>query len=101
MSKRHNILPTRDGFFISSARKIENMWEFKINHFKYLLHLGGDINIKIISSHIAVFNENAISNKVHLFKYFPITVLQNHFNLFKCTNQTGMNISKFLFAVDQ
>ena len=30
MSKRHNILPTRTAFFISSTGKIESMQEFKI-----------------------------------------------------------------------
>ena len=30
MSKRHNILPTRTSFFISSAGKIEYVQEFKI-----------------------------------------------------------------------
>ena len=30
MSKRHNILPTRTGFFISSAGKIESVQEFKV-----------------------------------------------------------------------
>ena len=30
ISKRHNILPTRTRFFISSAGNIENVQEFKI-----------------------------------------------------------------------
>ena len=34
MSKRHNILPTRTSFFISSAGKIESVQEFKIKTFR-------------------------------------------------------------------
>ena len=34
MMKRHNILPTRTNFFISSAGKIESVWEFKIKNFR-------------------------------------------------------------------
>ena len=30
MSKRHNILPTRASFFISSAGKIESVGEFRV-----------------------------------------------------------------------
>ena len=36
MSKRHNILPTRTSFFISSAGKIENLQEFKVKLFESL-----------------------------------------------------------------
>ena len=38
MSKRHNILPTITNLFISSARKIENMQEFKIKLFELLFY---------------------------------------------------------------
>ena len=34
MSKRNNILPTRDNFSISSAGKIKSVAEFKIKLFK-------------------------------------------------------------------
>ena len=34
MLKRHNILPTRTSFFISSAGKIESVQEFKIKLFE-------------------------------------------------------------------
>ena len=37
-SKRHNILPTRASFFISSAGKIESVQEFKIKIFEQLFH---------------------------------------------------------------
>ena len=33
LSKRHNILPTRADFFISSAGKIESVQDFKIKFF--------------------------------------------------------------------
>ena len=35
MLKRHNILPTRARFFISSAGKIENVQEFNVKLFEY------------------------------------------------------------------
>ena len=38
MSKRHNTLPRRASFFISSAGKIENVQEFEIKLFEQLLH---------------------------------------------------------------
>ena len=34
MPKRHNILPTRNSFFISSAGKIQSVQEFKIKLFE-------------------------------------------------------------------
>ena len=34
MTKRHNILPTRTGFFISSAGKIESVQELKVKLFE-------------------------------------------------------------------
>ena len=34
MLKRHNILPTRTSFFISSAGKTESVQEFKIKFFE-------------------------------------------------------------------
>ena len=40
MSKRHNILTTRNSFFISSTEKIERVREFKIKLFKELFHFG-------------------------------------------------------------
>ena len=34
MSKRHNVLPTKTSFFISSEGKIESVQEFKIKIFE-------------------------------------------------------------------
>ena len=34
MSKRHNILPTRTSFFISSAGEIESVLEFEMKPFE-------------------------------------------------------------------
>ena len=50
-------------------------WSFSSSSF-----IAGNSHIKIISSHAAVFNQNAIlcfSNNVHLLKYFPIKLPQN------------------------
>ena len=40
ISKRHNILPTRDGLFISGAGKIGSVWEFIMKSFMQLIHWG-------------------------------------------------------------
>ena len=88
MSKRHNILPTRDNFFISYTGKIENVE----NQMSFLRSgfIAGDSHIKLISSQAVVLNENAMycfSNNVHLLKYFPIKLPQNCFDSFNYTNQ--------------
>ena len=44
---------------------------------------------------------NNCSDNVHLLKYLPIKVPRNGFDSFNCTNQTGMQISKFSFALDK
>ena len=57
-----------------------------------------------MSSYTVVFKENDIScfsDNVYLLKYFSIKVPQNLFDLFNCTNQTDMQISEFLFALDK
>ena len=38
MLKRHNILPTRTSYFISSAGRIESVQEFKVKPFEQLFH---------------------------------------------------------------
>ena len=61
-------------------------WSFSSSCF-----INVDSQIKIISWHTVVFNENAIlrfSVNVHLLKYFSIKVLQNFSNSYNCTNQT-------------
>ena len=59
MSKRHNILPTRHCFFISSARKIEKVQEFKMN-FSSSCFIADDSDIKIIWLHVVDFTEHDI-----------------------------------------
>ena len=57
-------------------------------------------SIKIISSNTAVFKEKAISyfwDTVHLLQHYPIKLLQNLFDSFNCTNQTGIQISKLSY----
>ena len=57
-----------------------------------------------MSLYTVVFKENDIScfsDNVYLLKYFSIKVPQNLFDLFNCTNQTDMQISEFLFALDK
>ena len=56
MSKRHNILPTRISFFISSSGKMENVQEFKVKLFKYLFT--DCSHIKIVWLHVIVFTEH-------------------------------------------
>ena len=58
MSKRHNILPTRTSFSISSAGKIEIVQEFKIKLSSYFI--ADDSHIKIVWLHIVVFCKHDI-----------------------------------------
>ena len=46
MSKHHNILPTRTNVFISSARKVEDVQEFKIKLFDKLHFIADDSQVK-------------------------------------------------------
>ena len=59
MSKRHNILPTRTSFFISSAGKIESVQEFKIKLFEQCF-IVDDSHVKILWQHVVVFSEHDI-----------------------------------------
>ena len=56
MSKRHNILLTRNSYFISSAGEIESVQELKTKFFSSCFN-AGDSHIKSICLHIAVFKE--------------------------------------------
>ena len=60
MSKLRNILPIRTSFFISSARKIENMQEFKMKLFEQLFT--DDSHIKIVWLYVVVFT---VSDLLH------------------------------------
>ena len=60
--------------------------------------VAGDSHVKIIWLHLLVFSEHDIlhfRDNDHLFKYYPLKVSQNCFYSFNCSNQTGMQISKF------
>ena len=78
MSKRHNILPTRTSFFISSAGKIESVQEFKIfqatfpvfQNFSSSCFIASDIHVKIIWLHVVVFSE-------HMFCIFEMFICLN------------------------
>ena len=60
MLKRHNILPTRTSFFISSVGKIESVQEFKIKLFKSSYFIADDSHIKIEWLDIVVLSEDDI-----------------------------------------
>ena len=55
-SKRHNILPTRTSFFISSAGKLKSVQEFKLKLFEWLLT--DDNHLNIVWLHVAVSTEH-------------------------------------------
>ena len=40
-------------------------------------------------------------DNVHLLKYYPVKVSQNFFYSFNCSDQTGMQASKFSFLLDK
>ena len=53
--------------------------------------IADDSHLKIMWLHIVVFSEHDILHfwdNVHLFKYYPVKVLQNCFNSFNYSNQT-------------
>ena len=103
MSKRHNILPTRTSFFVSSAGKLKACRSSKLN-FSSSCFIADDIHLKIVWLHEVVFSERDIlyfRDNVHLFKYYRVKVPQNGFNSFNCSNQTCIQVSKFSFALDK
>ena len=57
MLKRHNILPTRTSFFISSAGKIESVKELKMKLFEYSCFAADDSHVKIIWLYLVVLTE--------------------------------------------
>ena len=101
MSKSYNILPTIASFFMSSSGKTEACGNSRTSSSSCFI--AGDTHIKIIFSYAVVSNKNAILyfwDDVHFLKHYPIKLPQNCFDLFRCTNQTGIQISKFSFALD-
>ena len=66
--------------------------------------IADDSHIKIVWLHIVVFSEHDYLHfwdNVHLFKHYPAKVPQNCFNYFIYLNQTCIQVSKFLFALDK
>ena len=59
MSKRHNILPTRTSFFISSAGKIKIVQKFEIQLLSSCF-IADDSNVKVVWLHVVVFSANMI-----------------------------------------
>ena len=59
MLKRHNILPTRTRFFISSARKIESLQELKIK-LSSSCFIADDSYVKIVWLHVVNLSEHDI-----------------------------------------
>ena len=103
MSKRHNILPTKTSFFISSAGKIEvvqgSKWNFSSNCF-----MADGSHLKIVWLHVVAFREYDFlhfQDNVNLLKHYPVKVSQNCFCSFNCSNQTGMQVSESWFALDK
>ena len=101
MSKRRNILSTIPSLFISNAGNIEDFREFN-----KVCRVAASFRATAMWKsypHI-VFNENAIYyfwDNVHLLKHYSIKLPQNWFDSSNCTNQTGIQISKFSFALDK
>ena len=59
---------------------------------------------EIVWLHVVVFSEHDIlhfCDNVDLFKHYSVKVPQNCFNLFRCSNQTCIQVFKFLFALDK
>ena len=60
MSKRHNILPARTNFFISSAKKIARGGggSLKLNFLSFLI--ADDSHVQIVWVHVGVFCDHDI-----------------------------------------
>ena len=85
-----HILPRRTSFVISNAGNSSFIVD--------------DSHVKIVWLHVVVFSEHDILHfldNFHLFKYNLVKVPQNSFNSFNYLNQTYIQVSKFLFALDK
>ena len=74
-------------------------WNFSSSCF-----IAGDSRVKIVWLHVVIPSEHDILHfryVVHLLKYCPVKASQNSFYSFNCSNQTGMQVSKFSFAQDK
>ena len=77
----------------------DTKWSYSSSRF-----IANDSYVKIVWLHAVVFNEHDVLRSrdyVHLLKYYPVKVSQNRFYSCNSSNQTGMQVSKFSFAVDK
>ena len=61
-------------------------------------------HVKVLWLHVVVFSEHDVLHfwdNAHLFKYYPVKVAQNCVNSFSYSNQTCVQVFKFLFALDK
>ena len=66
--------------------------------------IADDSHVKIVWLHVVVSSEHDVlhfRDNVHLLKYYPMKVSQNCFRSFNYSNKTGIQVSKFLFALDK
>ena len=59
-------------------------------------------HVKIVWLNVVVFSEHDTLHfwdNVHLLKHYPVNVPQNCFNSLNCSNQTCIQVSKFLFVL--
>ena len=72
-------------------------WNFSSSCF-----IAHDSHVKIVWLQVVVSSEHDIlycRDNVNLLKYYPVKVSQNCFYSFICSNQTGVQVSKFSFAL--
>ena len=97
------MLPTRTSIFTSSAGKTYSVQSLKPNFLRNYF-IVDDSHAKIVLLHVVVFSEHDILyfwDNVHLFKYYPMKVLQNWFSSFIFANQACIQVSKFSFGLDK
>ena len=66
--------------------------------------IADDSHLKTEWLHVVVFSEHDILHfwdNVHFLKYYSVKVPQSCFNSFNCWNETCIQVSKFLFALDK
>ena len=99
MSTRRNILMTKI-FFLSSAGKIESVQEFKMKLFEWMFHCRWQSCKNCIAT-CSKHDSSHFRDNFHLSKYYPVKVRQICFCSFNYSNQTGMQVSKYLFVLDK
>ena len=90
-------------FLFQMQEKLEACRNSKLNTLSDCF-IENDSHVKTVWLHIAVFSEHDtlhFGDNIHLFKYYPVKVPKNCYNSFNCSNQTCIQVSKYLLALEK